>query len=129
MSTSFPAIDELIASYDVRLSELADERERLLSARTVLATQDGHSPVNAPASAAAPRRRARRSRNGRARRGEVPAAILRLLADGVARTPKQLAAELGYPTPKVSSAITPLNKDGLIRKPDDGRRGWTLPAA
>lgn len=139
MSTlSFPAVDALIAKIDVRLPELADEQAALENARALLVSgengQNGRQATgtrpratSARRGVPAPARRPRGRRSGRAKPGEVPAAILRLLADGVVRTPRQLSAELGYPAAKISSAITPLNKDGRIVHGPEGR-GWTVPA-
>jgi len=133
-------VDALLAQTDARLAELADETARLKRTRSLLAdaaaSLNGHEAVK-PTSPTKPvkpggkrgsgRGNARpKPGSGRAKPGEIPEAIIGLLADGVARPPKQIAAELGYPTPKVSSAITGLHKDSRIEHPADGR-GWTLP--
>ena len=128
MTTTTPAIDALVAKFDARLKDLADERTRLEDARDALVTGNRASaPTPAPPSPAShPKQQIRRRRSGRAKRGEVPAVILKLLSDGKVRMPAQIAAETGLTTAQVSNAITRLIASGHAVRPKEGR-GWTVP--
>ena len=127
-TTTTPAIDALVAKFDARLKDLADERTRLEDARAALLTGNRASaprPVPAsPVSHSKPPTRRRRS--GRAKRGEVPAVILKLLSDGKVRMPAQIAVETGLSNAQVSNAVTRLIASGHAVRPKEGR-GWTVP--